>query len=179
HDASPENTRLASGGALAATGPDPGRGLSDDRWHERSGVGNEDNVLTAGERGQEDAPPLRTVVAPDQPGTYDVWAYFWADPDADWRLQAGLENHDLILARQISTQRVASGAAEKTVAPGADSTYLYRTYLGRAEVQGSDSVAVHVDDHGSGSGGAHRTWYDGLGTARVQQAARSTHTSAD
>ena len=92
HDAFPTNTRLAGGGALAPTGPASEAGPSDDRWHERSGPGNGGSVLAAGEQGSEDAPALRTTVAPEQPGTYDVWAYFWADPAADWRLRASLEN---------------------------------------------------------------------------------------
>ena len=179
HDAAPGNTRLAEGGALAATGPAPGPGPSDDRWHERSGIGG-GRVLTAGERGAEDAPALRTVVAPERPGTYDVWAYFWADPAADWRLQAGLEGHTPVLARQISAQRVAPGAVEGLPARRADSTFLYQMYVGRADVQAGDSIAVRVDDHGLGSDearpdaeGAHRTWYDGLGVARVQRASPS------
>ena len=178
HDATPENTRRAAGGAPALTGPAPGPGPSDDRWHERSGAGNGGSVLTAGERGAEDAPALRTAVAPAAPGTYDVWAYFWADPDADWRLRAGLDGHDPILARQISSQRVGPGTVEGLTARAADSTVLYQTYVGRAEVSEGDSIVVRVDDHSPGTsgsrtaaGGEHRTWYDGLGVARVQPAA--------
>ncbi len=181
HGATPDNTRRAEGGALASTGPAPEPGPSDDRWHERSGVGG-GSILAAGERGAEDAPALRTTVAPERPGTYDVWAYFWADPSADWRLRAGLEGHDPVLARQISAQRVAPGAVEDLPARRADSTFLYQTYVGRAAVQSGDSIAVRVDDHGAAAegeartdaGGAHRTWYDGIGIARVRQAAPSS-----
>jgi hypothetical protein len=179
HDATPGNTRHAGGGALAPTGPSSAPGPSDDRWHERSGPGNGGSVLAAGAHGAEDAPALRTTVAPEQAGTYDVWAYFWADPAADWRLRAGLAGHDPVLARQISAQRVASGAVEGAVVEG-DSTFLYQTYVGRATVPAGDSIAVRVDDHAPDSGGprsdvggAHRTWYDGLGVARVQTAAPS------
>jgi len=168
HDASSENTRLAGGGASSVTGSTSDPGPSDDRWHERSDVGNGGSVLAAGEHGEENAPALHTVVAPEESGTYDVWAYFWADPDADWRLQAGLEGHDPVLARQISAQRVAPGAVEGLTTRRADSTFLYQTYVGRTEVANGDSIVVRLDDHGSGSGGAHRTWYDGLGVARVR-----------
>jgi len=178
HDASRTNTRLAASGAPSVTGGTLDPGPSDDRWHERAGPGNGGSVLAAGEHGEENAPALHTVVAPEDSGLYDVWAYFWADPEADWRLRAGLEGHDPVLARQISAQRVAPGAVEGAVVEG-DSTYLYQTYVGRTEVGEGDSIVVRLDDHGSGAEGRHRTWYDGLGVARVQQTAPSEDTSTD
>jgi len=95
-----------------------------------------------------DAPALRTVVAPEQPGTYDVWTCFWADLDADWRLQADLDGHSPVLARQISTQRVAPGAVEGLEPRRADSTFLYQTYVGRAAVQAGPDWSVRRA-HGS------------------------------
>lgn len=167
HDATPDNTQRADGTALSLTGPGSGAGPADDRWHERSGVGNAGSVLTAGEHGEEDAPALRTTLAPEQAGTYDVWAYFWADPSADWRIQAGLARHEPVLARQISSQRVTPDAVEGISVRAADSTFLYQTYVGRTEVSKRGSVVVRIDDHVT-DGEAHRTWYDGLGVARVQ-----------
>ena len=56
-DATPANTTLAGGGALTTTGPTAYGGATDDLWHRRDGFGNGNEVFTAGESGDENAPP--------------------------------------------------------------------------------------------------------------------------
>jgi hypothetical protein len=173
-DASIENTRLADGDSLSFTGPADTPGTTNDGWHERTRVGNEGSVLAAGTRGSEDAPPLQTTVAPDQAGTYDVWAYFWARPDEDWRLQAGLDAESLLTFRQIASQQVDPRHVDGSIVyQAADSTYLYQAYVGRAMVDDGTPIRVFIDDRPSATDGSHRTWYDGVGYARLQSSASS------
>jgi len=168
-DASTNNTRLADGRALAPTGPAGTPGAADDRWHERSGVGNGGSVLAAGARGAEDAPTLQTTLTPEAAGTYDVWAYFWARPDEDWRLQAGLDAEHLLTFRQIAAQQVDPRQIDGSIThQTADSTYLYQAYVGRATVADGESIRVLVDDRSAAADGSQRTWYDGVGYAHVQ-----------
>jgi hypothetical protein len=44
---------------------------------------------------------------------------------------------------------------------------LFRAYLGRTEVAGGADIDVFIDDWQSFTGGAIRTWYDGVGYALV------------
>jgi len=50
----------------------------------------------------------------------------------------------------------------------ADSTYLYQAYVGRMTVGDGESIDVVVDDRSAADDGSQRTWYDGIGYARVQ-----------
>lgn len=73
-------------------------------------------------------PALRTTIVPGQAGTYDVWGYFWARPDEDWRLQANLDAENPLTLRQIASQQVNPRQIDgSTVHQAADSTYLYQT----------------------------------------------------
>ena len=172
-DASPDNTGLASGGALDATGPSASNGAADGKWHWRSGQGNGGSVLASAESDGEDAPALRTKVTVPA-GTYDVWADFWADPAADWRIRAGLTTDGMQVFRQKACKQV--DGAEYATAPTltAGTAFLYQAYLGRAEVPASGSLEAMVDDFaiqtgtaGTRIGNTARTWYDGISYAPV------------
>jgi hypothetical protein len=174
-DAAADNTVQAGGRPLAASGPDPKAGPNDDRWHWRSGFGNGGSVLTAAETGGELAPKLKTSVKVERPGVYDVWVCFWANPDEDWRIRAGLAPDGLSLYRSMASQTVS--AADFIVPPvivGAGNTYLYQAYLGRVTVAATFAFEVFIanDPTRTGTenergGGRERTWYDGVSFARV------------
>lgn len=169
HDASDENTVRADGNALTPTGPDATPGATDDRWHVRTDRGNGQQVFAAAENGAEDAPMLRTRAIPDAAGTYDVWAYFWGRPTADWRLRAGLNSDELLTFRQSAAQQVNPRTIDSaSIQQAADSTFLYQAYVGRAMVDDGEPIDVFVDDHATTDDGSQRTWYDGIGYARVQ-----------
>jgi hypothetical protein len=78
-------------------------------WHTRRGVGNLGSVYASSDKQVEDAPMLKTAVSVRRPGTYDVWVNFWADPDSDWRVKAGLSADNLQTYRQIASQQVLEG----------------------------------------------------------------------
>lgn len=175
-DATAANTRRADGAPLAATGPSPEPGAADDRWHLRTGVGNGDGVLTSAEQASEDAPVLATRAPVSEAGTYDVWVHFWADPAADWRIEAGLAADHRYLFRHMASQQVPDG---RHPAPFVRTTpagfVLYQAYLGRIAAAADDSIAVFVDDEAvavgpeqTPAGASVRTWYDGFSYARVE-----------
>ena len=161
-DATPANTTRTDGGAVDATGPSADQGEIDGRWHVRTGFGNGDAVWASAERGSEDAPMLRTTLVPDETGTLDVFVLFWANPDADWRVRAGLAEDDLRLFRHMASQGVGEGEHTTTLVREGSTVALYRAYVGRVEAVAGQPLIVYVDD-----GATARTWYDGISTALV------------
>jgi hypothetical protein len=175
-DATAENTTFASGAPLATTGPDENAGPADGQWHLRTNHGNEGSVLASSEIGGEDAPMLKTHVIFSEGGTYDLWVNFWADPSADWRIQAGLSPNRLQIYRAMASKGVESGDHEPaiTLVDGTD-TFLYQAYIGRVSVAAGDTTEVYVDDDavqtgtsGTLVGNTARTWYDGVSFAEVR-----------
>lgn len=169
-DANGGNTTFANGAPLTVNGPSSGVGPQDSEWHERTGFGNGDSVLTSNESGTEDAPMLRTSIEGLEDGEYDVFAYFWSDNDEDWRLLAGLEEDNLIDFRRFGSQHAEQGqfASIDKVADNNNDLLLYRAYLGRSDVVGESPIEVFIDDwQAIGGDNSNRTWYDGVGYAPV------------
>jgi hypothetical protein len=169
-DATANNTTRTSGAGAWATGPGAGPGATDNLWHRRTGFGNGGEVFTADEVGTEDAPTLR-MTAGVAAGTYDVYAYFWADKDEDWEVRAGLSSTELSVFSKTSAQHVDLASLEGatlTEATGGD-LLLYQAYLGRMDVAAGGSLQVYIDD-GVGSV-TSRTWFDGIGYAAVPEPA--------
>jgi hypothetical protein len=171
-DASSANTRLATGLPLVATGPSADRGPQDGKWHWRTGFGNGGSVLTANETQTtgpvEDAPALKTTLVDLDEGTYDLFAYFWANPSEDWRVQAGLSADNMLLFREQSSQQAEQSQFDSLVTTtGGGNTALYRAYVGRASVAAGESIDVFIDDLSTTTDGKTRTWFDGVGYAQV------------
>ncbi|MBN2424874.1 MAG: T9SS type A sorting domain-containing protein [Calditrichaceae bacterium] len=174
-DANASNTALADGSPLSTTGPDGDKGPADDQWHERTGFGNSNSVYTSAEISGENAPALKTTVNLPEEGKYDFWINFWANPEYDWRIKAGLFIDDMQIFRQMASTQVEDGDHSSTlVLTGGGNTYLYQAYLGRIQVESADSVEIFIDDHaiqtgttGTLIGDQARTWYDGISYANV------------
>lgn len=174
-DADLNNTTLFNGSPVNPTGPNPDQGAVDDKWHIRTSYGNNGTVFTSAERGGENAPLLKTTIALPEPGSYDLWANFWANPTADWRIKAGLASDRLQLFRHMACKQVDAGCHIGTITlTGGGNTYLYQAYIGRVEVGVNCSVTVYIDDEaiavGTNSlvGNTARTWYDGISYRLVQ-----------
>ena len=170
-DATSTNTFLADDSPLFATGPSSGTGASDNNWHWRTTYGNEDNILTSAESsGGENAPVIKTQVTEIEEGTYDIWANFWANPDDDWRIEAGLNPENMQIFRQMACKQVMSQDHNgELVWTGGGNTFLYQAYLGRVVIEANDTLNVFIDDEAIQTGTANtqigdicRTWYDGI-----------------
>jgi hypothetical protein len=170
-DANSSNTMYASGGALQTSPPSGNDGPTDNLWHQRTGFGNGGSVLSSSENGVENAPKLKTTVDGLEDGTYDVFAYFWSDNDEDWRLMAGVDSNNLIDFRHYGSQFADADqfASIETVSASDNDLLLFRAYVGRSVVVGGAAIDVFIDDWQSLSGGAIRTWYDGVGYALVSE----------
>jgi len=174
-DATFTNTMFSTGAPLVTTGPDPYGGPVDDQWHERTGFGNDGSVLTSAEVDGENAPTLKTQVMVTETGTYDVWVNFWANPDADWRIKAGLSESGMQIFRQMACKQVEQGDHDVAIVlTGSGNTFLYQAYLGRVQVSDSNVFEVFVDDEAIQTGtedtligDVARTWYDGVSYASV------------
>jgi hypothetical protein len=167
-DASSSNTSFAGGSALITTGPDGNQGPADNKWHIRTGFGNGGSVLTSGEIDVEDAPELKTKIIIAAAGTYDIWINFWANPDEDWRIKAGLNVNTIQVFRQTVCKEVQPGDHDPSIVlTGAGSTFLYQAYIGRVKALSNDSIYIYIDDYAVQSGGSTRTWYDGVSYAEI------------
>jgi hypothetical protein len=181
-DATTTNTARASGAGDWSSGPssaEAGTSATDNLWHWRTGTGNGDDVLASGATNTssiENAPMLKTTLTGLADGLYDVFAFFWANPGQDWRLQAGLAANDLSLFRDNGAQQADAAQFDSAdpaiVLAAASDSALYRAYVGRQEVVGGAVIDVYIDDLVASTGfggtaGANRTWYDGLGYALV------------
>jgi hypothetical protein len=169
-DASTENTFLADDSHLTTTGPHDNPGPADNQWHRRSSYGNGNSVLTSAEIDFENAPVIKTIVTDIEEGTYDVWANFWANPDDDWRIEAGLSQDNMQIFRQMACKQVSDEDHNtELVLTGGENTFLYQAYLGRVVIEADDTLNVFVDDEaimvgtaGTEVGDICRTWYDGI-----------------
>jgi hypothetical protein len=175
-DASAVNTSLADDSPLITTGPDANEGAADDLWHERTGLGNDGSVLTSSEIDGENAPALKTRLTLPEEGTYDVWVNFWADPDYDWRIKAGLSSNNMQIFRQMASKQVEDGDHNTTlVLTGSNNTFLYQAYLGRYQASSDTIIEVFIDDwaiqtgtENTLTGDTARTWYDGVSFAAAE-----------
>ena len=164
-DATTTNTTLATGAALVT-------GSGANQWHETPG-GNGGSVLSSADSIIEDAPTLKTTVTLPGPGTYDVWANFWGDPNADWRIMAGLSASQMQIFRSMASQSVEAGEHNAAlVLSNAPGYFLYQAYVGRVT---NATVDVFVDDFDVQTGTTStqvadtaRTWYDGISYAPVE-----------
>lgn len=154
-------------------------GATDNEWHERTGIGNGDSVLTSAELGGEDAPTLRTTLTVPGAGVYDIWVNSWGQPGADWRIKAGLSTDQMQLFREMACREVGAGihTASLVLTNIAENAYLCQAYLGRVTITTNAAVNVYVDDEaiavgttGPLVGNTVRTWYDGVSYASVQEA---------
>jgi hypothetical protein len=182
-DATNLNTTRSTGAAIGATGPsnaeggptEVGAGAGDNNWHWRTGVGNGNggagDVLAVGATDAEStAPALKTTLTGLADGSYDIFGYFWANQTNDWRIQFGLDAANMQLYRDNGAQQAELAQFDDAVTLASGGAFLYRAYLGRASVMEGSSVDVFVDDFGStGTTGANRTWYDGVGYALISE----------
>jgi hypothetical protein len=172
-DASTSNTTNANGSAFSPTGPSGSAGTADSRWHEYTGYGNGGSCYTAGDGGTENVPTIKTTVSGLAGGTYDVFAYFWCDPNLDWGIRAGFDPCDanmmMCFFKQSSQHAEASQFSGSVTVTSTGVHQLYRVYIGRKVVSGGTPVVVYLDNYDSTYTGnkPSRTTYDGIGVASV------------
>jgi hypothetical protein len=168
-DATPGNTAFADGTAVSmlTVTAGTGAGATDNKWHVRSGFGNGGSVLTAGESGNEDVAALRTTLGDVAAGTYDVFAFFFANPADDWQISAGLSLAGMRVYEQDFSGQATAGEFDSAVVLTGNTVNLYKAYVGRVTLDAAGVIEVFVDDTAAATGITQRTWYDGVGIAPV------------
>jgi len=176
-DASIENTFLEDGSPVVITGPDSNSGAADNKWHLRTGYGNNNTIFTSSEIRGENAPILKTKITVAENGTYDVWVNFWANPSADWRIKAGLSLDNMQTYRHIASQSVDENDYNVPLTVNQSNYFLYQAYAGRIALKNDLSFYVYIDDNAIRTGSTNtltgdltRTWYDGISYAKVDSA---------
>lgn len=168
-DATLANTMLANGSALITSGPTNSGGPTDNQWHRRNGFGNGNQVFTAGETGDENAPLLKTTIADVAAGEYDVFGFFWANPIEEWQIALGLSEDEMRTFRQDFAEQADGAEFDGPMVLVGDTVNLYKAYLGRVTLLADGSLPVFVDDSPFGLDRSTRTWFDGVGIAAVPE----------
>jgi hypothetical protein len=170
-DASTSNTTNADSSAFSPTGPSGSVGAADGLWHEYTVYGNGGSCYTAGDGGTENVPTIKTTITGLSAGTYDVFAYFWGDPNADWGIRGGFASDDanMLCFSKQSAQFADASQFSGSITNLGSGVQLYRVYIGRKEISAGGSVVVYLDNYDSTYTGNKpaRTTYDGIGVAGV------------
>jgi hypothetical protein len=161
-DATASNTVRSTNAALgASTGATE---TVDQNWQFRTGGNfNGGSVLASGGAGAENSPAIKTTLTGMADGSYNIYAYFWANSAQDWRVQVGLDANNMMLVRDNGAQAAEAAEFDSTVqlTDSTDSAQLYRYFVGEVTVLNGSSVTVFIDDFSAAA--TTRTWYDGLG----------------
>ncbi len=169
-DASTSNTTNANGSEFSPTDTNSS---TDGLWYRHTGYGNGGSCFIA-ESGTENVPTIKTTVSGLSEGTYDVFAYFWCDPNLDWGIRGGFASDDanmLCFRKQSAQFADASQFSGPVTVTDDNGVQLYRVYIGRKEVSAGGSVVVYLDNYDSTYTGNKpaRTTYDGVGVAGVSE----------
>jgi hypothetical protein len=95
-------------------------------------------------------------------GVYDLFAFFWADPNEDVGVEAGLTADQLMAFRRQACQQAEASQFDGPVTLRDGKRTMYRAYVGRAEVRGGQPMRIFA----SGSALA------GFGSARIVSTAK-------
>jgi hypothetical protein len=164
----------ATGGSLSNTDWVQS-GTADDStdWGQRSFANNATIFEGRYEGGGGDTDvPLTTELTGLADGTYEIWAFFWAN-DADshnWDILAGLDSGSLTKYDRDgdATAGIDASTLDFTNSPMTSedgSRIMYGANLGEATVTDGSVIDIFIDADGPATSGQGRTWYDGVGYA--------------
>jgi hypothetical protein len=160
--------------------------LDENRWTKRTTVEGNGNTVFQASHGLgdgDDIPELTTRIPGPGGGTYDIWAFYWDQIESDtqnWTLSAGLAAGALN-SYSSPGEPAVTGATTEGVFNAADLTFttpvqttaggglrhLFGVHLGRVTVSGDESIIEVRVDNLLGGGSNNRSWFDGVGYARV------------
>lgn len=161
---------------------DPGSSASNQtQWGKRP-FGNGATLFQAAHSLPDTLPELTSRIEGLADGTYDIWAFYWDQIDSstqNWTLSAGLTSGDLTSFSSPGEPAVTGATTtavtratelaftdEVLVIDGDGLRNLFGVNLGRRVVSGGESVEVFIDNL-LGNGSGNRTWFDGVGYAKV------------
>lgn len=187
-DGAGANTTFVGGAQWGPLVLDTQGAAADGIWDKRS-FGSLTTVYQNSRSGTTDnAHRLQTNITGLAAGTYNVYAYFWDDGGSAWRMQASLTDNpsgDLPLyigggapsgtptpaqALAVDFAPVPAGLVTNGSGQLVESANrrLWQISLGTAS---GPNIAVYIDDSSTQADQNERTWYDGVGYARVPEPA--------
>jgi hypothetical protein len=170
---------FATGGSLADTS---WVGTAGGQWQMRTGVDGNDDTLF-----QNNANPdeLTTELTGLANGTYTIWAFYWDNTESDagnWTLSAGLTSGALTSYSSpgepavtnctttgvVDADTLSFSTAVKTTGTLNSDRNLFGVNLGQVVVSNGASINIYIDNEVNAlSGSDNRTWYDGVGYAKM------------
>jgi hypothetical protein len=91
--------------------------------------------------------PMKSTLPKLESGTYNVFAFFWADPAEDNRLIAGLTADRMTEFRPRSCQTAEPSQFAQPIEVTEGKRLLYRAFLGRIKATAGQPVDVSVRDN--------------------------------
>ena len=88
---------------------------------------------------------LRTRATGLAAGRYDVFVWFWSNPNEDWRIRAGLAPNELRTFRKQSSETAIAADATTPLVLTGSTVRLYKLYLGRVNVPPNGTLDVFGD----------------------------------
>jgi putative BNR repeat neuraminidase len=101
--------------------------------------------------------PMKSTLPKLESGTYNVYAFFWANPADDNRLSAGLTPDRMMEFRTRSCQTAEVSQFAQPVKIAEDNRLLYRAFLGRVKAGDGHPPNISMED------GAAQPAFAGLG----------------
>lgn len=161
---------------------DPGTSASNEtQWSLRS-FGNGSTLFQASHTLPDTLPELTTRITGLSKGTYELWAFYWDQVDNDtqnWVLSTGLSSGSLGTFSSpgepdvpgASTSGVVNAATlefsnEVLTIDGGGLRNLFGVNLGQVVLTDESFIEIFSDNL-IGNGCLNRTWFDGVGYARV------------
>ena len=161
---------------------DPGSsGPNQTQWGLRS-LGNDTTVLQALHSLPDTIPELTTRISGLDDGTYEIWAFYWdqiINDSQNWTLSAGLTSGNLGSYRSPDEPSVPNATTDQVfnandlnfsteilTIDGDGLRNLFGVNLGRVTVDNGQAIDIFTDNL-LGNGSSNRTWFDGVGYARV------------
>lgn len=105
--------------------------------------------------------PMKSTLPNLELGSYNIYAFFWANPAGDDQLSAGLTPDRMMVFRPRSCQTAEVSQFAQPVQVAKDNRLLYRAFLGRVKAGAEQPINVSIQD-----GAAHPT-LAGLGYQRT------------
>jgi acetyl esterase/lipase len=147
-------------------------------------LGNDSTVFQVLHSLPDTIPELNTRISGLDKGTYEVWAFYWDQVDSDtqnWTLSAGLNSGDLSSYSSPDQPAVGGATTDRVVIAkdlmfstevltidGGGLRNLFGVSLGQVSVSDGGVINVFTDNL-LGNGSRNRTWFDGVGYARVNK----------
>lgn len=180
----PDGNTLATGSPASDTSwvLDPGTSAANETQWSKRAFGNGGTIYQGLHALPDTLPMLTTRINGLDGGTYEVWAFYWDQIESDtqnWTLSAALAPGPLesysspgepsvegAAINQVRNANELQFTSEVLTVGGDGLRHLFGINLGQVSIASGDSIDVLIANL-LGNGSNNRSWFDGVGFARV------------